>query len=271
LPTSIPDGVTSTLGPEPGARSLEPGAWSLELERVCYSRIMPQPRGCTLFIDADDTLWENNIYFDAVVAQYVALVGSHGCPPAHALERLLEIERARTRQYGYGVTNFQSSLEAACRILLDGRDTASEVQTIRELCSGLRRRRADNLPGVTETLRALGGRHRVILLTKGDLDDQLGKVARSGLRSRLHQVDVVVEKDCAAYLDAVERHGADRARTWMIGNSPKSDIVPALEAGLGAVFIPHAATWALELTEIPDRNHARLTIVERFSDLLQHF
>src|SRR6185295_5917744 len=105
-------------------------------------------------------------------------------PRERALERLLEIERARTKQYGYGVSNFQSSLEAACRVLLDGRDWSTEADTIRELCSGLRRRAAANLPGVTETLRTLAGRHRVILFTKGDLDDQLAKVARSGLRSR---------------------------------------------------------------------------------------
>ena len=84
----------------------------------------------TLVFDADDTLWENNIYFDAVVAQYVALVGSHGCPPARALERLLEIERARTKQFGYGVANFQSSLEAACRMLLDGRDAVLDCYFI---------------------------------------------------------------------------------------------------------------------------------------------
>jgi len=232
---------------------------------------MRQPRGCTLFVDADDTLWENNIYFDAVVAQYVTLVGSHGCPRERAIERLLEIERARTRQFGYGVTNFQTSLEAACRGLLDGRDWSREADTIRELCTGLRRRVAANLPGVAETLRTLAGRHRVILFTKGDLDDQLAKVLRSGLRARMHQVDVVVEKDRTAYVDAVERHGADPARTWMVGNSPKSDILPALDAGLGAVFIPHAATWTLELMEIPDRSHLRLTTLERFSDLLDHF
>jgi putative hydrolase of the HAD superfamily len=236
-----------------------------------YPSTMPPPRGCTLFIDADDTLWENNIYFDAVVAQYVALVASHGCPPAQAIERLLEIERARTRQFGYGVANFQSSLEAACRTLLDGRDIVREVDALRELCSGLRRRAVANLAGVSETLRVLAGRHRVILFTKGDLDDQHAKVARSGLRSLLHQVDVLVEKDRTAYLDAVDRHGADPSRTWMIGNSPKSDVIPALEAGLGAVFIPHAATWALELTALPDPTHPRLTIVERFSDLLTHF
>jgi putative hydrolase of the HAD superfamily len=228
-------------------------------------------RGQTLFVDADDTLWENNIYFDAVVAQYVAMVGSHGCPPEHALERLLEIERARTRQFGYGVDNFQTSLEAACRVLLDGRDWSSEANAIRELCSGLRRRAAANLPGVTETLRVLAGRHRVILFTKGDLDDQMAKVARSGLRPRLHQVDVVIEKDVATYVDALTRHGADPDRTWMVGNSPKSDVIPALEAGLRAVFIPHAATWKLELAELPDPNHRRLLIIERFSDLLTHF
>jgi putative hydrolase of the HAD superfamily len=238
---------------------------------MTFSHVTTSGRGLTLLIDADDTLWENNIYFDAVVAQYVALVGSHGCPPAQALERLLEIERTRTRQFGYGVANFQTSLETACRMLLDGRDIVGEVHALRELCSGLRRRAVANLPGVTETLRTLAGRHRVILFTKGDLDDQQAKVARSGLRALLHQVDVVVEKDRDAYVDAVRRHGADPARTWMVGNSPKSDVVPALEAGLGAVFIPHAATWTLELMELPDRTHPRLTIVERFSDLIDHF
>jgi putative hydrolase of the HAD superfamily len=236
-----------------------------------YLSLMPRARGHTLFVDADDTLWENNIYFDAVVTQYVAMVGSHGCPPDHARERLLDIERARTRQFGYGVSNFQSSLEAACRILLDGRDWSTEADTIRELCSGLRRRAVLNRPGVTETLRSLAGRHRIILFTKGDLDDQMAKVARSGLRGLLHQVDVVIEKDAGTYVDAVRRHGADPERTWMVGNSPKSDVLPALEAGLGAVFVPHEATWTLERAEIPDSGHARLIMIERFADLLEHF
>jgi putative hydrolase of the HAD superfamily len=222
-------------------------------------------------VDADDTLWENNIYFDAVVAQYVALVGRHGCPPEQATARLLEIERVRTREFGYGVLNFQASLEAAVDGLLGGRDWSREATTLRELCTGLRRQAITHLAGVDETLRELGSRHRLILVTKGDLDDQQAKLARSGLRPRLHQVDVLVEKDPAAYRDLLARHGVDPARAWMIGNSPKSDVLPALEAGLQAVFIPHAATWALELVEMPALPLDRTLTLERFADLTEHF
>jgi putative hydrolase of the HAD superfamily len=234
-------------------------------------RATARPRGLPLFLDADDTLWENNIYFDAVVAQYVALVGRHGCPPERARARLLEIERARTLQFGYGVLNFQASLEQAVDGLVGGRDWSREAATIRELCTGLRRQAITSLDGVGETLRELGSRHRLILVTKGDLDDQLGKVARSGLRGRLHQVDVVVEKDARAYTDLLRRHGASPDRAWMIGNSPKSDILPALEAGLGAVFIPHAATWTLELVDLPPLPPDRSLVLDRFADLIRHF
>lgn len=228
-------------------------------------------RALTLLIDADDTLWENNIYFDDIVSQYVALVGRHGCPPAHARARLLDIERERTKRFGYGIDNFRVSLESACRQLLDGRDCGDELTTLAELCSGMRRRAITLLPDVDATLKALAGRHRVILLTKGDPDDQLRKVVRSGLRTRFHEVDVVAEKDAETYHDVVRRHGADPARTWMIGNSPKSDILPALAIGLRAVFIPHEATWTLELQELPPPEPGRFLIVNRFADLTTHF
>jgi len=110
-----------------------------------------------------------------------------------------------------------------------------------------------------------------VLVTKGDGDDQMGKVARSGLRRYLHQVDIVPEKDEAAYRDILRRHGADPARSWMIGNSPKSDILPALAAGLGAVFLPHPATWSLELAELPAPLTDRYIVLDRFQELLDHF
>jgi putative hydrolase of the HAD superfamily len=232
----------------------------------------PSPRACrglTLFVDADDTLWENNVYFEAIVAAYVALAGHHGCPADEARTRFLAVERDRVRQFGYGIANFQASLEQAC----DGLAAEGPVDTSRfaALCASLRRVAGAHLDEVATTLRALGGRHRVVLLTKGEGDDQMGKVARSGLRRYLHQVDVVPEKDVPAYRDVLRRHGADPARSWMIGNSPKSDILPALGAGLGAVFIPHAATWTLELTDLPPADTPRYEVRERFRDLVELF
>jgi putative hydrolase of the HAD superfamily len=228
-------------------------------------------RGLTLLIDADDTLWENNIYFDEIVARYVEMVGRHGCPADSARAKLLEIEHQRTKHFGYGIDNFRHSLDTACHQLLDGRDYHHELSTFDELVFGLRRRPIALLPEVEDTLRALGGRHRLILLTKGDSDDQLAKVVRSGLRHRFHAVDVVAEKDVATYHDVIHRHGVDPARAWMVGNSPKSDVLPSLAAGLRAVFIPHAATWALELQELPPIDEGRMLVLERFADLVEHF
>ena len=238
---------------------------------MTFSHAEPPPRGLTLLIDADDTLWENNIYFDEVVAQYVAFVERHGGRAEDARAKLLEIERERTKRFGYGVDNFRLSLRRPASTCSKGSGYESEVTVLDELCSGLRRRAILLLPGVDETLRDLASRHRLILVTKGDHDDQLSKVTRSGLRSRFHEVDVVAEKDAPTYRELVRRHGLDPARTWMIGNSPKSDILPALEASLRAVFIPHAATWTLELMELPPVPDGRLLVVERFTDLTSHF
>jgi putative hydrolase of the HAD superfamily len=228
-------------------------------------------RGLTLLIDADDTLWENNIYFEEIVAHYVDLVGRYGHSPDTARATLLEIEHRRTRHYGYGIDNFRHSLDAACEQLLDGHAYHHELGRFDELCFTLRRRPIALLPEVDETLRELGGRHRLILLTKGDPDDQQAKVVRSGIRHRFHAVDVVMEKDAATYEDVIRRHGVDRSRGWMVGNSPKSDILPALAVGLRTVFVPHAATWQLELQELPTVEDGRLLVLERFADLTRHF
>jgi putative hydrolase of the HAD superfamily len=231
---------------------------------------MPAPRGLTLFVDADDTLWENNIYFEAVVADYLALAERHGCAADRARARLIEVERERVGRFGYGIANFQASLEQACRSLVE-EPAAVDTGGIAGLCASLRRRAGTHLAEVAATLRTLAGRHRVVLVTKGDGDDQMGKVARSGLRRYLHQVDIVPEKDEAAYRDVLRRHGADPARSWMIGNSPKSDILPALGAGLGAVFVPHPATWSLELADLPAPHTPRYIVLDRFRNLLDLF
>ncbi len=228
------------------------------------------PRGLTLFVDADDTLWENNIYFEAIVADYMTLAGRHGCPPEQARARLIEVERERVGRFGYGISNFQASLEQACASLASA-SGAVDTAMMAGLCASLRRRAGTHLAEVAATLRALAGRHRIVLLTKGDGDDQMGKVARSGLRRHLHQVDIVPEKDVDAYRDVVRRHGAAPDRSWMIGNSPKSDILPALGAGLGAVFVPHPATWTLELADLPAPHTPRYIVLDHFRDLLDRF
>ena len=226
--------------------------------------------GCTLFVDADDTLWENNVHFEAVVHRYCALLEARGLCPALARRTLLDIERVRTKTHGYGIDNFRLSLRAACRTLL-GETCEAEIATIDSACHGIRNQPMEVLPGVGDTLAALAGRHRLLMLTKGDTRDQHEKLDRSGLARWFEAVDVVKEKDAHAYGLALARHSADPASSWMVGNSPRSDVAPALAAGLGAVFIPHPATWVLELDPLPAGPHDRLLVVDRFDQLVEYF
>jgi len=224
----------------------------------------------TLFIDADDTLWENNIYFEAVVHHYCTLVERHGIGADEARARLLAIERIRTKTHGYGIKNFTQSLREACRSFLDGH-APPVVEELDCHCAAIATQPMALLPGVAETLEALAARHRLVMLTKGDPDDQHDKVERSGLRRWFSAVDVVREKDPDTYRDVGLRHGIDPDDAWMIGNSPKSDILPALANGWGAVFIPHPATWVLELEPLPEALPGRFVRLDRFDELTRLF
>jgi putative hydrolase of the HAD superfamily len=126
------------------------------------------------------------------------------------------------------------------------------------------------IEGVPETLEYLAERHYLTLFTKGHAEEQKLKIDRSGLARHFSHTAIVKEKDAAAYLTLVAEQGMDPERTWMIGNSPKSDVNPALEAGLNAVFVPHAHTWVLEKQEI-QAGRGRLLTVECFADLRKHF
>jgi putative hydrolase of the HAD superfamily len=128
------------------------------------------------------------------------------------------------------------------------------------------------LPDVPQTLQYLSSRHRLILVTKGALEEQSGKIERSGVKKYFEATEIVAEKNPAAYHALVEKHSLARDSTWMIGNSPRSDINPALAAGLHAVFVPHGDTWILEHEEVNAAPPAqRLLIVGRFAELREHF
>ncbi len=128
------------------------------------------------------------------------------------------------------------------------------------------------LPEVPQTLQHLSTRHRLILVTKGALAEQGGKIERSGLKGYFAATEIVAEKNPAAYHTLVEKHELAPASTWMVGNSPKSDINPALAAGLNAVFVPHGDTWILEHEELNAAPPSqRLLIVGRFAELREHF
>jgi putative hydrolase of the HAD superfamily len=128
------------------------------------------------------------------------------------------------------------------------------------------------LPEIQETLAELGTRHHLFMVTKGNITEQSGKVERSGLKEHFTAVEIVAEKNAATYNSVVEKYGLLRESTWMIGNSPNSDINPALEAGLHAVFVPHRNTWMLERGDLRQAQaNSRLLQVESFGRLREYF
>jgi putative hydrolase of the HAD superfamily len=224
----------------------------------------------TLLIDADDTLWENNIFFEKTIETFLGHLEPLGYTRDYARYILNETERRNVRQHGYGVRSFQRSLEETYLKLAGNAARRETVQGIEQMAAELERTPPHILDGVPETLAYLADRHRLILLTKGEPAEQAAKVERSGLQTYFEAIEIVLEKSCEVYDRMVEQFKIVKSHGWMVGNSPRSDINPALVCGLNAVFIPHANTWELERVGL-ESGTGRLLILSRFRDLREHF
>jgi putative hydrolase of the HAD superfamily len=247
---------------------------------------MPGKNRCLIF-DADDTLWENNIYFEAAIEEFLSLVSELLTPlnvatsgRQAAIDLLNDIERASIPQFGYGSRHFVDSLRETFRRVFEG-DTgrangpgfqnsrqaqaAGYLRSIGEIGERLISHPIEVSPHVLSTLDVLRSRHRLMLFTKGDFDEQSYKLDRSGLKDHFDRIEIVREKDTEAYHSLVLRHSLERRSTFMIGNSPRSDVLPALEAGLWAVFVPHPHTWQHEHDEVEP--HPRLLVAESLGDV----
>ena len=208
--------------------------------------IFPQ----TLLFDADDTLWENNIFFERAIAAFISFLDHAQHTPTEVREHLNRVERRTLAEHGYGTESFRTSLIRCFEDLVHAPATEQQHWRIMTFVDGILDAGVVLLPGVAEALEQLAQTHRLILVTKGDDLEQREKLRQSGLAAYFTAVEVLVEKTPAAYRELSHRHGCVPANTWMIGNSPKSDINPALAAGLHAVFIPHSDTWILEHEEL---------------------
>jgi putative hydrolase of the HAD superfamily len=226
--------------------------------------------GQFLIIDADDTLWENNIYFERAFESFVDYLGHSSLTPQQVRDVLDEIELANAKVHGYGSAKFGHNMQQCFRHLCERQVGEEDLRKVLGFAEQILRSPMEVLEGVPETLEYLAARHDLTLFTKGHPEEQKLKIDRSGLAERFAHTAIVKEKDAAAYRELVESRGMEPSRAWMVGNSPKSDINPALEAGLNAVFVPHQHTWALEKQEIR-RGPGRLLILDRFSDLRAHF
>lgn len=220
-----------------------------------------------LLIDADDTLWENNIYFEHAIHDFITFLNHSSLSPSEVRAVLDEVERLM----GYGATNFTRSLEETYRRLAEKDIDDNDIQQVRQFGQQLRSHPLELMDGVGETLEYLFARHDLTLLTKGDLEEQKLKVERSGVEQLFKQVLVVQEKDVSIYRDVLNRLQLNAKGTWMIGNSPRSDINPALAAGLNAVYIPHPHTWHFEHEEVTHVGEGQLLELANFAELRNHF
>jgi len=233
---------------------------------------MPQfPAGQTLLIDADDTLWENNVYFERAIAAFISYLNHHEYSAAEVRQTLNAVERETILAHGYGLPSFTRSLVTTFERLSPEPMDAEKRQRVIGFANSIAEQEIELLPNVEETLSDLASRHRLILMTKGDHTEQADKVRRSGLATYFSAIEIVAEKDPAAYRAVLARHNLAPAASWMIGNSPKSDINPSLTAGMHAVFLFHKDTWILEhaaLSTAPQGQHLiELDSFARLSDI----
>jgi putative hydrolase of the HAD superfamily len=237
-----------------------------------HNTTQPGPQRQTLLLDADDTLWENNIYFEQAITAFISYLDHRVHSAEEVRERLNHCERATIAAHGYGLQSFRKSLVDCFEQLSDEPITPEKHARIVSFTEAIASQEIELLPNVAQTLNKLSSKHQLMMVTKGNFEEQTDKLERSGLRRYFSAVEVLAEKDAPAYRELVTRHGLEPRSTWMVGNSPKSDINPSLAVGLNAVFIPHDFTWVLE-HEVVDQPPAgqRLLELARFSDLLAHF
>lgn len=223
-----------------------------------------------LIIDGDDTLWENNVHFEQAIEDFIDFLDHSRLSREQVRAALDEVERLNSRVHGYGSAAFARNLRQTYERLAERELRPDDLDHVMHLGRRILDVELELLPGVVETLAYLKPRHRLLLFTKGEPDEQRLKVRRSGLEDQFERVVVTREKDVAGYRDLIRAHGISVGQAWMIGNSPRSDINPALEAGLRAVYIPHVHTWRLEQEDLP-ANDRRVLVLQSFAQLSDHF
>jgi putative hydrolase of the HAD superfamily len=224
----------------------------------------------TLLFDADDTLWENNVHFERAIEAWLEVVATGAWTREAARDELDRIEEANFVSGGVGTSQFGVHLRLAAEVILPAADLRAALPRIGAIVEAMPRGTVTPFPDVVATLDALGRRHTLGLVTRGDPAEQWAKIDASGLRDRFAHIAVVEHKVPATYRELATRWGLDPAATVMIGNSPRSDIVPSRAAGFRAVLVGSASTWRLELAEV-DPDDDGVTHVARFGELLDLF
>jgi putative hydrolase of the HAD superfamily len=233
---------------------------------------MPATALTTIGFDADDTLWQNEQFFRLTEERFASFLADYA-EKDHLTERLLEAEKRNLQHYGFGIKGFTLSMIETAIEVTEGRAPAHLIRQILDAGREMLRHPVETLPGVQETLERLAGSYRLVMITKGDLFDQERKLAQSGLGDFFDAVEIVSDKNKATYERAFSRHGDGPAHAMMVGNSLKSDILPAIAAGSWGVYIPHDLTWSFEHAEEPvdDPRFRRLDRISGLVGLVEEF
>lgn len=216
--------------------------------------------------DADDTLWHNERMFSATEGQFAEMLA-----PYHSgqwvRDRLFATEMKNLGHFGYGIKGFILSMIETAIELTEGRMSGQEIAKILNWGHEMLLAPVDLIDGVRETIETLAPDYRLMLLTKGDLFDQESKLARSGLGELFTAVEIVSKKDARTYESILTRQNIAADEFLMVGNSLKSDVLPALDAGARAVHIPYELTWAHEQLDDAALHGRTFTRLDSMRDL----
>lgn len=215
----------------------------------------------TIGFDADDTLWENEEFFRATQARFAQSLSAYS-DPDHLAERLLQSERRNLGRYGFGIKGFMLSMIETAIEVTDQRVPASVIAQIIADGQDMLQHPVNLLPHARETVQALAPDFKLVLITKGDLLDQERKLAQSGLGDLFDAVEIVSDKTPHTYIRAFMRHGHGPDRAIMVGNSMKSDVVPAIDAGAHGVHVPSKFEWHIEKADAPEGHPRFHTITD---------
>ena len=219
----------------------------------------------TIGFDADDTLWQNEQFFRMTQERFAALLGDF-VERELLYERLLEAEERNLGQYGFGIKGFVLSMIETALDVTEDRVPASVIRALIDAGQEMLQHPIELMPHARAAVEALAPHHTLLLITKGDLLDQERKLAQSGLGELFDGVEIVSHKTVATYTEIFGRAGPGPAASIMVGNSLRSDVVPAIEAGAWGVFVPHEHTWALEHDDAPE-GHTRFRELETLEGL----
>lgn len=200
--------------------------------------------------DADDTLWHNLIHFEKTENAFGQMFADH-MPPEEATKVLTEMEKTNIGLYGFGVKGFTLSMIESAIQVTKGKLEADTVAKLIEMGRSMLDHEVELLPHAEDTLKALHGEFKLLLITKGDLHHQERKVLASGLAHYFEGIEIVSDKKRATYEKICTRYGGTPETTLMAGNSIRSDVLPMIEAGGYGCYVPFSILWDHEHEVVP--------------------